>query len=266
MADRHVYSKKELEVYFDRICLPEPERIYDVTGMSNDDKIDFLQLLQKHHVVKVPYCMEVDFFFHLILLSLGFDVYMCGSRIYKSAKGGFGGWTHVVNLVTIAGTKWLCDAMDLHDPCLFFTEKSRPKSSRRNIDSSTNQSDRTSTEHKRIVIESMNFEPCLDRQTFFTHKVAAVRFTTANEKNGTRGPGSPLEAHMTGEIDGAITLNHDVLKWRRNGKKVVEFPLKSETDRLEALCMYFGITFSDEDIEAIKGTAAMIGCTAMDNP
>ncbi|KAF7189467.1 Arylamine N-acetyltransferase 2 [Pseudocercospora fuligena] len=330
MADRHTYSKKELEVYFDRICLPDSERIYDVTGISNDDKIDFLHLLQKHQLVKVPwenlvqhyswhkvvnvkpkhlfkkivrshgrggYCMEANFFFHTVLLSLGFDVYMCGSRIYKSTKGGFGGWTHVVNLVTIAGTKWLCDGGYggngpsrpvplLHGEIQTQIEPAQYRLLYEPIRQNLNRAQKVWIYQHRFDeysdwvtdycfpdlefipedIESMNFEPWLDRQTFFTHKVVAMRFTTTNEKNSTRGPGSPLEANMTGEIDGAITLNHDVLKWRRNGKKVVEFPLKSETDRLEALCMYFGITFSDEDIEAIKGTAAMIGSTAMENP
>ena len=55
MAGRHTYSKKELQVYFDRICLPDEERIYDVAGMSNDDKTDFLHLLTKHQLVKVPW-------------------------------------------------------------------------------------------------------------------------------------------------------------------------------------------------------------------
>lgn len=55
MADRHTYSKKELAVYFDRVQLPDSQRIYDVAGISNEDKVEFLHLLQKHHIVKVPW-------------------------------------------------------------------------------------------------------------------------------------------------------------------------------------------------------------------
>lgn len=163
MATRYTYSKKELEVYFDRICLPDSRRIYSVEGLSDEDKLRFLQLLQKHQLVKVKrhdlhgssniinkfifffqvpwenltlhyswhrvvkvkpkhlfkkiarsqgrggYCFEANSFFFTILLSLGFDVYMCGSRIYKAETQTYGGWTHVVNIVTIAGTKFLCD-------------------------------------------------------------------------------------------------------------------------------------------------------------
>lgn len=107
--------------------------------------------------------------------------------------------------------------------------------------------------------------PSQSPSSFFTHKVVAVRFTTSHERNGTKGPGSPYEREMDGELDGAITLNHDVLKWRRRGKKVIEWRLNTEADRLEALGMYFGISLSDEDVEGIKGTAAAIGATAMEH-
>jgi arylamine N-acetyltransferase len=52
--------------------------------------------------------MEANLFFHTVLLSLGFNVYLAGSRIYNG-NDVFGGWTHVVNLATIAGTKYLLD-------------------------------------------------------------------------------------------------------------------------------------------------------------
>lgn len=128
MAKRHVYNKEELDLYFDRVCVPKSRRIYDVSSISDEDRLSFLNLLQKHHLVKVPwenltqhyswhttinvkpkhlfkkivsnpgtggYCMEVNYFFHLILYSLGFVVYMSGSRIYHQHTGFYGGWTHV---------------------------------------------------------------------------------------------------------------------------------------------------------------------------
>ena len=142
MAQRHSYSRDELDGYFDRICMPKSRRVYDVRSLSDNEQLDFLKLLQKHHLVKVPwenltqhyswhrvvnvmpkhlyrkivndpgrggYCMEVNYFYHLILFSLQFDVYMVGSRIYRSNIGRYGGWTHVVNLVTIAGKRYLLD-------------------------------------------------------------------------------------------------------------------------------------------------------------
>lgn len=241
--------------------------------------------------------MEANFFFHTVLLSLGFDVYMCGSRIYRPAKQAYGGWTHVVNLVTIAGIKYLLDggfggsgpsrplALNHRET----VEQIAPAQMRllnepirQNLNSSQKlwiyqfrfdeEQDWTpmycfpDLEFLPEDIEAMNLEPWLSPHTMFTHKVVAVRFTTSRERNGTKGPGSPYEREMDGEIDGAITLNHDLLKWRRRGRKVVEIPFRTEGDRLEALQMYFGITLSDEDVEGIQGTAAAIGAGAMSNP
>jgi len=110
-------------------------------------------------------------------------------------------------------------------------------------------------------IESMNFSPWLNPQSFFTHKVVAVRFTCSTEAE--EHPGSPGEAALEGEIDGSLTLNQDVLKWRRQGKKVMEVKFAIEDERVEALKKYFGIVVAEEDREAIKGTAAEVGGKGM---
>jgi arylamine N-acetyltransferase len=53
--------------------------------------------------------MEVNYLFHLILYNLGFLVYMAGSRIFHADSKTYGGWTHVVNIVTIGSSKYLLD-------------------------------------------------------------------------------------------------------------------------------------------------------------
>ena len=107
----------------------------------------------------------------------------------------------------------------------------------------------------------MNFAPSTSRYTFFTHKVVAVRFTTDKESNSE--PGSPGEQELEGEIDGSVTINHDTLKWRCHGEKIVTLPFKTEQERVDALREYFGISLADEDREAISNTMAMIGVKAM---
>lgn len=111
--------------------------------------------------------------------------------------------------------------------------------------------------------QSMNFEPMLDPRTIFAHKVMCVRFTTDREKTNEdddQGPGSPgAEALEGGEIDGSLTLNHDVLKWRRHGKVVVKLTFKDEAERVDALKRYFGVTLREEDRESICGTIAQVG-------
>jgi arylamine N-acetyltransferase len=111
-------------------------------------------------------------------------------------------------------------------------------------------------------IVSMNHAPWLSRHTFFTHKVVVVRFTTEKEVDGDELPGTPDEVALEGEIDGSLTINHDVLKWRRCGKKVLERPFVKEENRLSALKKYFGIRLGEQDRLGIKGTAAEIGARA----
>ena len=329
MAQRHTYTRDELEQYFDRICMPKEKRVFDVANLPDHQRLAFLHLLQKHHLVKVPwenltqhyswhrvinvkpkhlfrkivnqpgrggYCMEANYFFHLVLFSLGFDVYMAGSRIYHPDTVRYGGWSHCVNIVTIAGVKYLLDGgfggngpsrpVPLqHGEVLTQILPNQMRVMHEPITQNLDRSQEvwifehryhenaewvpmycfTDMEFIPEDIEYMNFEPWLNPQTFFTHKVVAVRFTTNKEQIGEHGPGSPSEEALEGEIDGSLTINHYTLKWRRHGEKKLEIVFKTEADRLQALEKYFGITFNGEDREAIYGTAAQIGATAMES-
>ena len=327
MAARHTFSHEELDLYFDRICLPKSRRVYAVSTLSEDDKLSFLNLLFKHHLVKVPwenltqhyswhqtvhikpkhlfwkivgsagrggYCMEANFFFHIILYSLGFTVHMSGSRIYNPPSNLYGGWTHVVNLVTIGGLQHLIDGgFGPQGPTSALAVTPGMVSSQispaqvrlvhENIPNNLDPSQKvwiyqhrytedskwepmycfTDLEFTPADVESMNFAPSRNRHTFFTHKVVANRFTTEKEVNDDNLPGSASESALDTEIDGALTINHDVLKWRRHGKKVVEWRFKTDDERVAALQKYFGIVLAEEDREAIQNTAAMIGVKAM---
>lgn len=323
MNVRHVYTKEQLTQYFDRICMPERKRIYNVSTVSDKDKLDFLNLLQKHQLVKVPwenlsqhyswhrminvrptflfkkivnrpgvggYCFEANYFFHLILFNLGFDAYMAGSRIYHADTKLYGGWTHVVNIVTVGGKKYLLDGgMGPNGPHRIMQVQTgvtvpqvSPAQMRLDYEPIAQTLDRsqklwvfkhrfdesmemlpvycfTDMEFLPEDVESMNFEPMLNKRTFFTHKVVCVRFTTDAENDDGEGPGSPGEQALEGEIDGTLSLNHHILKWRRHGKKVVELALRTEEERLAALKRYFGIGFELEDTEVMFGTAAQLG-------
>ena len=237
--------------------------------------------------------MEANHFFHTVLLSLGFDVYMAGARIHRG-EGMYGGWTHVVNLVTIDGTKYLLDGgFGPQGPSRPLAVREgkvgiqvAPAEMRVVREAIAQMLDRTQRmwiyqhryeEGKEWVpmycftelefietdIVAMNFAPWLNPQTFFTHKVVAVRFTTDREP--VEHPGSPGEEALEGEIDGSLTLNQSVLKWRRRGRKVMEVQFSTDEDRQKALEEYFGIVLAEEDRQAIKGTAAEVGSKGMGN-
>ncbi|RMX93649.1 hypothetical protein D0868_12736 [Hortaea werneckii] len=237
--------------------------------------------------------MEANSLWHYILVSLGFDVYIAGARIYSGTEeGGYGGWTHMVNLVTIAGVKYLLDGgfgpQEATQPLplkVGNVQSQIPPSQSRlvyePIPQMRDQSQRvwiyqhrydegaewkttycfTELEFLPSDIESMNFAPWLSKQTFFTHKLVCVRFTTSGEsdrgREGTQRIGGLGSGK--GEIDGSLTLNQDVLRWRRRGEKVLDWKFKNEDERVGALAKYFGITLKPEDREAINGTASVIG-------
>lgn len=326
MAKLHRFQEDEIDRYFSRICLPASKRVFDVSQLTDNEKLDFLNLLQKHHLVKVPwentvqhyswhrtvhldpkhlfrkivqnagrggYCMENNFFYHLILYSLGFQVHLAGSRIHRT-EGNYGGWTHVVNLVTINGKKYLLDSgfggqgpsrpVPLeHGVELTQIEPAHMRLMHEALPHNLDQSQKVWVYQHRYDenhpwvpmycfvdfeftppdVENMNFAPSLSRQTFFTHKVVSVRFTTDKEVETPDGPESPNEQALQGNIDGSITINHDTLKWRKNGKKIVVIPFTKDADRVEALRKYFGIELSSDEQQAIINTAAMIGVKAM---
>jgi arylamine N-acetyltransferase len=360
MAGRHTYTNKELEVYFDRISLPAPLRLYDVRGLPSTSQLDFLHVLQKHQIVKIPwenlalhyswhrtinvapprlfhkimrsqgrggYGLEVNHLFHTVLLSLGFDVHLAGARVHDPATATYGGFTHVVNLVTVAGIKYLCDAgfgpagpsrplaliagdvqthvapAEMRVVCepvrggvkagekvwvyqhryvgipaaAAAAQQHRSDDASHDDDDDDDDDDNddgvrrdspmsqwntcycvAEVEFLPADVHTLNFALQLNPQSVVTHKVVASRFTTSYERNSTRGPGSPFEREMEGEIDGTITLDGDVLKWRRRGKKVVEERFRCEAERVEALQMFYGVALADEDVDAIKGTAAAV--------
>ncbi|ETS75272.1 hypothetical protein PFICI_12216 [Pestalotiopsis fici W106-1] len=55
MAGRPRFDKSQIEAYFTRIALPDHERKYSVSDLSDDEQLRFLQLLQRHHLVTVPF-------------------------------------------------------------------------------------------------------------------------------------------------------------------------------------------------------------------
>ncbi|KAI0838514.1 arylamine N-acetyltransferase 3 [Hypoxylon sp. FL0890] len=109
-------------------------------------------------------------------------------------------------------------------------------------------------------IRGMNLSPWKSPSSWFTQKVVVSRFTTTLEKGdleGGEGPGAASDSAIDeGEIDGALILFQDMLKWRRSKETKFEVKLQDEKQRVEALRKYFGIELDLEDREAIRGTVS----------
>ncbi|KAI5859864.1 arylamine N-acetyltransferase 3 [Durotheca rogersii] len=109
-------------------------------------------------------------------------------------------------------------------------------------------------------IRGMNLSPWRSPTSFFTYRVMLTRFTTNLETDDASQGGGPGQASdravSEGEIDGALILFHDTLKWRRGGQTRVEIRLESEAQRIDSMRRYFGIVLAEGDREAIHGTAS----------
>ncbi|KAJ9635158.1 hypothetical protein H2199_008644 [Coniosporium tulheliwenetii] len=139
-AKAPVYSREQLEQYFDRIHLPQDRRKYDVSSASPEEALDYLGYVQKYHLSTVPfenlslhysqhhkitlhpaelfkkivltpgrggYCMEANRLFSTVLRSLGYQLYTAGARVNDG--GSFTGWSHMTSLVTIGDKKYKVD-------------------------------------------------------------------------------------------------------------------------------------------------------------
>ncbi|KAI1398162.1 arylamine N-acetyltransferase 3 [Hypoxylon fuscum] len=328
MADRPRYSHDQLEQFFDRIAIPEDFRRYSVVAFSRTDQHGYLNLLLKHTLVRIPfenltlhyswhrtinvqpqhlfnkivrqpsrrggYCMEVNSLFHTVLLSIGYDVFMTGARVYEKETGKYGGFSHCVNIVIIGSQRYMVDvgfgANGPTRPLRLGSEGAMKhiesdfahiRLAHRPIPQQVDQTCKVWIYEHNINpddgadwvpmycfadfeflledIRGMNLSPWKSRSSWFTQKIVLSRFTTIVETDGPDGPGYPSQKVVAeGHIDGALILFQDTLKWRRNGSIEFEVKFKNEAERIEAIGRYFGIELDQEDQEAIRGTISEI--------
>lgn len=324
MADRLRFDKSQLGNYFDRIALPKDERLFSVSDITPEKQLQFLSRLKKHHLITIAfenltlhyswhrvidvsprhlfnkivksdgnrggYCMEVNSLFHTLLLSLGFNVFMGGARVYRAGFQSYGGFSHCVNIVTIKGTRYMVDVgFGANGPSDYLSlevevehthvQPARMRLVREPILQNANQDCKVWIyQHKindeaewapmycfvdfEFILEDircMNFSPWKSTSSWFTQQIVVTRFTTNRESYGDTKLEPVMKCLGEGdEIDGVLMIDDNKLKWRRKGATVLEKTLESEEERISALKKFFGIMLADEDYEAIKGTVGAI--------
>ena len=228
--------------------------------------------------------MELNSLFNTFLLSLGFTCYIAAGRVWEGSR--WTGWSHLVNILTIGGTKHLVDVgFGGNEPTVPIrlehgevVTQIPPTQSRLLYETlPQNLSDCKVWIHQLKIdanaewmpmycftemeilptdIPGLNLSPWLSHKSIFTQKVMCVRFTTSQEGNE---PGMAKKDVIEGfDIDGALIVDHDKFKWRQNGKTELEVHFKSEDERVDALRKYFGIELDVEEREAVLGTTAAI--------
>lgn len=117
------FTKEQVKKYYDRIGLAEALRVYEVTEISTKAALNYLGLLQKQHLISIPfenlslhyspyrqivlhpdelfrkivngtgrggYCMELNAIFGTLLRTIGYSLYATGARVHDGKE--FGGW------------------------------------------------------------------------------------------------------------------------------------------------------------------------------
>lgn len=229
--------------------------------------------------------MENNTLFHTVLLSLGYDVYLVGARVFSN--GAFLGLCHCLNIVTIADQRYVVEVgygtnQPLAPLKLYEGETQLhigSASVRLRSDSIAPGVKRDEKvwilEHRRddtsqwitsycffseweLLLEDVaviNYWPQKHPASVFMNNVLCLRATTEDEKDGFYTGIQHGESDCAlGEIDGMLILFGNSFKWRRKGETTLKKQLDTELERMEVLKNYFGITLSEGDQRAIRGT------------
>ncbi|KAI5460465.1 arylamine N-acetyltransferase 1 [Mariannaea sp. PMI_226] len=319
---RAKYRHSQIEPYLDHIRVPVNDRpSIGVEHLSPRKQLEILKLLTKCHLCNVPfenltlhyswhrvievdpqvlyskiietpgrggYCMENNTLFNTLLVTLGFEAYMAGSRVYQANLGKYDGFSHCVNIVTIAEEQYLVDvgfgANGPNQPI-----KLDPNSRQAHkymgdmevrvrfdaIPQATNRRGKYWIYEYRHDIESewdplycftdfeflpediriLNLAPSVLPTSIFRKNVICTRFTTVNDFKVANGRLEVLTRWDADdeEINGVLILSGRVLKLRTEGKIIFEMEFKNEYERVRALSKYFGIKLSEVERHAIRG-------------
>lgn len=236
--------------------------------------------------------MEQNTLFKTVLLNIGFDVYMSGSRVADST-GDFSGLTHCVNIVTIAEKKYAVDVgfgsngpispLEMNpegDSIASHLGETQMRLHYGSIAQALNQRAKIWIyEHKidpkgdwtvmycfpdfEIIpqdVKVMNLGPSKSPTSIFVQRVITTLFLADGDVAVDDGKLTvPQSQELTdGPLTGQLILDNNIFKFRSNGEKKYEITLKSERERVEILEKNYGLELGEADRKAIKGTSTEI--------
>ncbi|KAK4908233.1 hypothetical protein LTR49_022833 [Elasticomyces elasticus] len=296
--DRLHYTPQQLHAVYDHINLPARYH-YEPGDFSREvvkhhDGHGFLEALVTH-ICAAPEdhqgghgrrrLLENNVFLGTVMRSLGFDFMSVGARINRMGKGGvrnedgstsFGGWSHMVNLVTIRGEVYVVDVglgpgssarpMKLVDGKVEATMVSHPSqvnclrhdaiAENEHQDVKLWISERCNTDRLPWTpmyciednvcflpqdFEVLNFFTSTHRTSVFTYRVLCSKFILADEDETT--------------IVGEIILYENKVTRRLNGTTETLANVRTEIERIEALFAHLGVRLSQAQAAGIKGMA-----------
>ncbi|POS73426.1 N-acetyltransferase [Diaporthe helianthi] len=276
------YSEEQLGLYLEHVRYPRPEHPAD------GDRLALLTGLVRHHQARVPFDSTALHYSTTRLLSL--DRADLFDKIVTRGRGGYcmevnelfatvlrtmGFRSHMVNLVTIKGKKYLVDVgfgaqeatqpIPLEDGYEITTiAPTRGRLELKHIDKQVTKDDPAqrlwvwcskrggegsewedmySFSESEVFpedFEALNYFIMTRPQSFFLQNVIAYR---------------PVLDEATGELVAERILHGNVVKEGASGQDRVLEVLETEEDRVGALDRYFDIRLTEQEKRGIKGLA-----------
>jgi arylamine N-acetyltransferase len=221
--------------------------------------------------------MENNAFFNAVLKGLKFSVYSTGARVSDATAGisggGYGGWTHMVNIVKLSdGKKYMVDVgfganvatrpLPLEEGCTckgIFAREMRLVYE--NIPPNSDPTQKlwiyqyrdppaeewlsafcfTEVEYLANDYTVMNFFTSHSPQSWFLKDVVILKMIMEED-----------------ELIGSLILFNGELKRKVGGKTEILEELKTEDDRLKALQSWFGIELTEVERRGIRGLVSEI--------
>lgn len=226
------------------------------------------------------YCMENNAFFATVLRALGYELYTTGARVsYALDKGhkdpqGYGGWSHMLNIVTVHGRKYMVDVgfgtsgavQPIHLKDGEMVENVPTSQGRlvyKAIANFTDSSQRMWVFEVQSSPESswipqycfseleflpqdfrvMNFSTSQSRTSWFTQTIVLTRLILDEEQK------RPI---------GTLTLSSNELKQRLHGRSDILVTCKTEQERVKVVEVHFGVKLRPDEIRGIQGLPSEI--------
>jgi arylamine N-acetyltransferase len=230
------------------------------------------------------YCFQVSIFFNHMLRALGFPAYLSPVRIRPRVdgipQGDYGGWVHLVNLVTLSdGSKWAVDVGFGGDgPTApiqlvhgYVRTNLGSQETRLWHDWIPTQLHRTDA--TKLWIYQYRNNPQQDWNAFYafseaeameadfrnlnwytgSHPESFQTFTCIIVKFLRRSKSDAKGEEEDQEIYGKRMLINGVVKENLGGKTAVMEDCRTEEQRLAALDKWFGMSFTQDERDGIRG-------------
>ncbi|KAK1961325.1 N-acetyltransferase [Colletotrichum sublineola] len=289
------YSEEQLDRYFQHIKYPREKHA--------SDRLQLLTELQAHQLARVPfesltlhyskhrlisldledlfdkvvvrgkggYCMELNALFGAVLKGLGFDLVSVGGKV-KEEEDRFGGWAHMLNLVTIDGQRYMVDVgfgkgsavapvpLRKEDSGTEFTTIAplRGKLVYERLEQNTDPGQRMWVYYSTDSVDGpFRQRNCFTEQEFFPEDFEVMNFAVMSL------PTSYFVKNVlcmrtilnpeTKKTDGTIVLHKNEVKRKIGDRLEVLETLKNEAERVRAIEKYFDIALTPGEQKAIKG-------------